>query len=792
MLSTAKGGTALGRCLCAALVGSLAMPLSANVCGAQELGAQLIANLEYGNLAVEGVTSIQRAPGRPNDLFVSSLGGDIMRIDLTDNSVSPFATIPVDLTPPTTGFFGFLGFTFHPDFANNGQLFVHVADDRNADDGVHHRTYIRRYDLGDPLSNAPTLGTPTTILRYDQHRHDHNGGFLGFQPGDPNTLWIASGDGGNMDSDPDPARNGQSVDDLLGSILRIDVSGDDFPEDPNRNYKIPENNPFADGVDGLPEIWNYGIRSPWGGSFDRETGDFFWGDVGQVSREEVNFERFGSEGGRNYGWRTMEGTIYGPFDHDPDELPAFDPSFTPPVHDYEHSGGYGSGDSQQFEGRSVSGGYVYRGPIEQLQGMYVFGDWSSRQVWAMEIDRDANGGLGGVVPGSLIDLTEAFDRPLGGLGGFGSGVTAFGEDATGNLYFSELSGRVFRICEDCQPPPELPMLFVPGPKLRDDFDESHDYQTGTVPEVGIWDGVRNENYGGNGFNADISNSGQLTMGIEDVGWESNGKTDGPMLYREVDAASLLEVRVKISDQTVGQWSSAGIIVRVPGPLGDDENFVTGHSFRVDDEPPGTFLRAQISNVVNGGESEPAGDVNDPKDLTYLRLVSHGEGEFELFSSDTGDDDDWVSRAVAVNPAIADAQETNSPLEVGLWAGSFNGGIPGMAVFDWVEIILGVPAGDYNGDGVVNAADYVVWRNTKGDTVEPYSGADGDGDGVITDNDYLAWLGNYGKVIPDLESASAATIPEPASAAILLSCGVALCLLPSCCRRRRLSFCARFH
>ena len=287
----------------------------------------------------------------------------------------------------------------------------------------------------------------------DQPRNDHNGGFLGFQPGDNNTLWISTGDGGNNDGNPDPDRTGQDTSDLLGSILRVDITGDDFPADVERNYKIPANNPFADGVGGLPEIWSYGIRSPWGGSFDRATGDFLFGDVGQVTREEVNFERAGSAGGRNYGWRVKEGVAASPFPQEPGDLPPDDPSFVDPVFDYVHTGGYGGGDSQSFTGRSVTGGYVYRGPIAELQGKYIFGDWSSRQVWAMTIDRDANGGAGGIAPNSRYNLAETFNRSAvyAGNGGFGDGVTAFGEDLAGNLYFAELDGSLYKVCCDVWP-----------------------------------------------------------------------------------------------------------------------------------------------------------------------------------------------------------------------------------------------------------------------------------------------------------------------------------------------------
>ena len=399
------------------------------------------------------------APGRPSDLFAAQIDGTILRVDLTDNSVHPFVTIPNVDTDQIAGMYGFLGFAFHPNYATNGKLYAYVADDEE-DPTVNHRTYIREFTVTNPLSNTPTLGAATNLMRFDQPGLDHKGGYLGFQPGDSNTLWITSGDGQNNDGNPDPTRSGQDPTDLRGSVLRIDITGDDFPADPLRNYKIPANNPYPTGVGGAPEVWNYGLRSPFAASFDRANGDFIWGDVGQVTREELNYEKVGSPGGRNYGWRTMEGTIYGPFAHDPGELPANDPSFTPPIYDYAHTGNYGGGDSDQFGGRSITGGYVYRGPIAELQGTYIFGDWSSRQVWGLKIDRNANGGLGGVVPGSLVDYTTAFERPVGGLGGFGSGVTAFGEDEAGNLYFSEIGGALYRVCEigepGCGPEPPPP------------------------------------------------------------------------------------------------------------------------------------------------------------------------------------------------------------------------------------------------------------------------------------------------------------------------------------------------
>ena len=250
-------------------------------------------------------------------------------------------------------------------------------------------------------------------------------------------------------------RTGQDPSDLKASILRVNVSGTGAGE--FSNYAIPSNNPKATGEaqysNWAPEVWSIGLRSPWGGGFDRVTGDFTIGDVGALQiggntgQEEVDFERSDSLGVRNYGWRIMEGSTC-PTSQDPGVTcnPASpDPKFTMPLYDYEYGGGYGSGGATAFEGRSVTGGLVYRGPVESLQGMYIFGDWSSHQVWGLRIDREANGGLGGVVPGSLVNLSTALSRLTAGGTQATEGVTSFGEDEDGNLYFVELGGELYKI-----------------------------------------------------------------------------------------------------------------------------------------------------------------------------------------------------------------------------------------------------------------------------------------------------------------------------------------------------------
>ena len=129
-------------------------------------------------------------------------------------------------------------------------------------------------------------------------------------------LYIGTGDGGNgLDFGPGhnpEIGNAQDItDNLLGKILRIDVKGDDFPEDELRNYAIPPTNPFV-GQEGDDEIWAYGLRNPWRASFDRPDRRPLDRDVGESSREEINFLPAGHPGGANFGWRLREGTIATP------------------------------------------------------------------------------------------------------------------------------------------------------------------------------------------------------------------------------------------------------------------------------------------------------------------------------------------------------------------------------------------------------------------------------------------------------------------------------------------------
>jgi len=106
-------------------------------------------------------------------------------------------------------------------------------------------------------------------------------------------LYIGLGDGGGGG---DQDGRGQSVTDLLGDILRVDVGS-------GTSYTIPADNPFAGRTDARPEIWSYGLRNPWRFTFDPATGDLYIADVGQHAWEEVDVVTAASGAGRgtNFG-----------------------------------------------------------------------------------------------------------------------------------------------------------------------------------------------------------------------------------------------------------------------------------------------------------------------------------------------------------------------------------------------------------------------------------------------------------------------------------------------------------
>ncbi len=348
-------------------------------------------------------------------LFVVEQAGRVRIVRNGALVATPFLDISSGAGGPVRagGESGLLGLAFHPGFATNGHFFVfytrNLAGDPNGSELVVAR-YTR--SAASPDTTDPATARIVIVVPHPQ-QGNHNGGKIAFGP--DGLLYIAIGDGGGGG---DPFGAGQSLTDLRGKILRLDVDG-------VAPYVIPASNPFAAGG-GRGEIWAYGLRNPWRFSFDRLTGDHFIGDVGQGAREEIDYQPAGTPGGRNYGWSVFEGTAcYNP----PTNCSL--PNHTPPILEYLH-------DAQG--GVSVTGGYRYRGgSFPGLAGFYVYGDFGSGRIWAAE---PAGGGA----------WTTTVVANVGNL-------STFGEDENGELYAANLgAGSIVRLTPAATDPPRLANL----------------------------------------------------------------------------------------------------------------------------------------------------------------------------------------------------------------------------------------------------------------------------------------------------------------------------------------------
>jgi uncharacterized repeat protein (TIGR03806 family) len=346
------------------------------------------------------------APGIADRIFVVEQGGVISTFDPA--AAEPEAKVFIDLSSKISragNEEGLLGLAFHPQYAENGRFFVHysAADARRS--VVSELVVSSDRDRADPASEQ-------TVLTLDQPYRNHNGGMIAFGP--DGFFYIGFGDGGDAG---DPHANGQNLSTWLGKILRIDV---DKPSG-EQSWSVPADNPFVGDAVARPEIWALGLRNPWRFSFDRATGALWVGDVGQDRFEEVDLVKRGD----NLGWRPFEG------------LESFeDESLSVGVHVlpvavYGHN-----------EGKSITGGYVYRGSsLPLLQGVYVFADFASGRIWG------------------LLPSSGGWQRRL--LVESGLNLSSFGEDADGELYVCAFDGHIYRLEASVAEPPDL----VPLPEL---------------------------------------------------------------------------------------------------------------------------------------------------------------------------------------------------------------------------------------------------------------------------------------------------------------------------------------
>jgi glucose/arabinose dehydrogenase len=368
--------------------------------------ATVLVEDEWGDVFVPRILGLEFIE---DQAFALSQDGQIYRIDRTEE---PYVRQDfLDLTSQvgnTGGERGLLGLAFHPDFPNTPTFYVNYTRDNPL------TTVISEWEVN-PSTWAVDESSERVLLTYEQPFNNHNGGHLAFGPN--GYLYISSGDGG---SGGDPLNNAQDTSSLLGKILKIDVDGSGG----GLEYGIPPDNPFVGGA-GRDEIYAWGVRNPWRFSFDREIGELWAADVGQNAWEciHVIFK------GKNYGWRILEGSH------------CFTPSvgcdstgLELPVFEYNHSQG----------DRSITGGYMYRGQKQPLlYRKYLYGDFVSGRIWALEVTPDAL---------QVVSNEELMNTNIN--------VSAFAEDAEGEVYVLTYgSGGVRRL-----------IVEPPAPRWTDELD----------------------------------------------------------------------------------------------------------------------------------------------------------------------------------------------------------------------------------------------------------------------------------------------------------------------------------
>jgi len=327
------------------------------------------------------------APGDDTHWYVVQQTGQVIKF-VNSTGVSSVSTF-IDISDRVvySGERGLLGMAFHPDFATYGYVYLSYTND---DAGLVSR--ISRFNL-DSTGQALDPSSEQIILEIAQPDTMHNGGQITFGP--DGYLYIGLGDGGTQ-------TNGQNINTLLGAILRIDVG-----DGSSGSYTIPADNPFV-SISGSPEVYAYGLRNPWRWSFDRVTGEFWLGDVGNDRYEEINFI---TKGG-NYGWSIMEGAHC----NNTNGASCNQTGLILPVAEYDHTQGY-----------AVVGGYVYRGSaITFLYGQYLYGDNGSGIILALQ-----QTGPGQYTSYELLDTSLV--------------IASFAEDHDGELYVIDLNGSIRKI-----------------------------------------------------------------------------------------------------------------------------------------------------------------------------------------------------------------------------------------------------------------------------------------------------------------------------------------------------------
>jgi glucose/arabinose dehydrogenase len=336
---------------------------------------------------------------KEDDMYVVEKSGVIYRVSLDEEAKHHQAILDIrDRVDVGHSEEGLLSLAFHPNYREKPEIFVWYTSHNP------RRMVLSSFCAVDELEKINSK-TEKIILEVEQPWGNHNGGTILFGP--DGYLYLGIGDGGGSNDTKDNAQNTKS---MLGKIIRIDI--DKTSE--NKNYSIPDDNPFTKREGFLPEIWAYGLRNPWRMSFDNKTGKLWVADVGQNKWEEIDIV----EKGGNYGWNLREGSHI--FMKKEQIVSSIDPVYE-----------YG-----RYRGGSVTGGFVYRGEnIPELKGSYLFSDYLSGRTWAL---KQTNDNLRKYKTRRIIKNQQLF-------------ISSYGQDQRGELYVCgfespyALEGKIYRL-----------------------------------------------------------------------------------------------------------------------------------------------------------------------------------------------------------------------------------------------------------------------------------------------------------------------------------------------------------
>ena len=369
--------------------------------------------------------AVLQAPGDNVSLYVVERndGGSQLGRVRRYNPQTQLLTDFLDVTGAIVSDGGLLGMTFHPDYQSNGLLYITT--------NVNGTNALEEYKL---IDSTPTF--QRRLLQYQNLNNVfHTINEVHFRPnGDNNQLFVTMGDGGTQANEAafNPALI-ESTSSVYGKVLRFDL---------NASYPTPAVDPTHPGVD----IVAMGLRNPYRSSFDRETGDFYIGDVGFNTAEEVDYipnSFFANPANPplNFGWTSREGTVANP---EPGVGGPGSPGDLNPIFDYAH-GGNPLPHPTLLTGGSITGGYVYRGPVAELQGRYFFSDFVTGNVYSGNFNTATpTANYDGTNLADLQNHTAAFESAIGG-GADIRYLTSFAEDNAGNLYLLALDGGIYRI-----------------------------------------------------------------------------------------------------------------------------------------------------------------------------------------------------------------------------------------------------------------------------------------------------------------------------------------------------------